>query len=193
MKPFTEEDRYLYDLTPDSWVVDGGAHKGTFTTHIVNRYGCRVHAFEPVHEYYERLVGLYDHDKRVFVTRGVLGSSKRTAPVKIYHKGDSSGEFADGECEFAPPKSYVDIEYVHGIGKMIDLLKLNIEGGEFEFLEDILECGKAKWLFRNIQVQFHPVVPDAEARYQAIRAALLKTHHLTFDAPWVWQNYRLNT
>jgi hypothetical protein len=45
---------------------------------------------------------------------------------------------------------------------------------------------------RDIQVQFHDFVPDAEIRRDEIRRALSATHHLTYDYPFVWENWRIN-
>ena len=47
--------------------------------------------------------------------------------------------------------------------KDIDLIKINIEGGEFELLEKLIEHDTLIH-FRNIQVQFHDFVPNADCR-----------------------------
>jgi DNA-binding ferritin-like protein (Dps family) len=62
---------------------------------------------------------------------------------------------------------------------------------EYELLERVIECGLQSQL-KNIQVQFHKIGDDYEERYEKIRAELLKTHHLTYDYPFVWQNFTLN-
>jgi hypothetical protein len=61
---------------------------------------------------------------------------------------------------------------------------------EYELLERVLECNLQAHL-KNIQVQFHKIAPDSETRYEKIREKLLETHELTFDYPFVWQNFRL--
>ena len=71
-----------------------------------------------------------------------------------------------------------------------DLLKLNIEGGEFSVLEALLDRDLVKKI-GNIQVQFHGCIPDAAARRDKIRERLAATHHLTYDAPFVWENWEL--
>lgn len=183
MKPFTEEDRYLYDLTPDSIVIDAGAHKGDFTAEIVRRHDCTVHTFEPIRRFFNETQMRLVACPKVCLSNSGIGS--KTEMVRMWVKGDSSGRFADTD-------NFEDVQMTDAATlPFADLFKLNIEGGEFDVLEHCLKEGVIG-RFKNIQVQFHPVVPNAEARYQAIRAALLKTHHLTFDAPWVWQNYRLN-
>jgi hypothetical protein len=70
----------------------------------------------------------------------------------------------------------------------IDLLKINIEGGEFELLERLLAAGQADRL-RYLQIQFHPGPPAAESRREAIRDGLARTHRLMWDYPWIWESW----
>jgi hypothetical protein len=55
------------------------------------------------------------------------------------------------------------------------MMKISIEGGEL--LEHLIETGLAK-LIRNIEVQFHNVVPDAKEKIVSIQRELKKTHIL---------------
>ena len=186
MKPFTEEARYEYDLTPDSTVIDVGAHMGSFSKAISERYHCNVIAFEPIAEFYQKAHSALERFPKVFIHHSGLGAKSR---FENYHKqGDSTGMFAGShDIEHCPVVS-IDAA-IHGL-LVVDLLKLNCEGGEYEILEHILSTGIAA-RFKNIQVQFHTVVYDWENRYRTIRDGLLKTHHLTFDAPMVWENYEI--
>ena len=72
----------------------------------------------------------------------------------------------------------------------IDLMKINIEGGEYDLLEHLIKTG---WIDKiiNIQVQFHDFVENAEARMLAIQNDLAKTHELTYQYKFVWENWRL--
>lgn len=187
MKPFEEKLRYEYDLTPYSAVFDFGFYKGDFSRLLLEKCDCRIFAFEPCREFYEVGLPLAEKLGVTLFNMAVGGSPGKRA---FYKKGDMSGRFSDGEMELV---NFVDINDVHVVTGMdsVALAKLNIEGGEFELLETILERGMAQ-RYENIQVQPHAVVPDAEKRWAVIQAGLLKTHHLTFDAPWCWQNYELN-
>lgn len=185
MSEFNEEMRYDYPLTPDSLVVDCGGYKGDFAVKIAEKYGCFVAVFEPISDYAQNIF-LRIGTSKITVYNCAIGDSIRTQNI---HRSDNSTGFfskssVSGEVSVKKLRDFL----IGGID--IDLLKLNIEGSEFEVLEDILQSGTAKQ-FKNIQVQFHKVVPDYEARYEAIRAKLLKTHELTYDFPWHWQNFRL--
>ena len=68
-------------------------------------------------------------------------------------------------------------------------MKINIEGGEYDLLEHFLESGFIKNI-NNIQIQFHDFIPNAEERMKKIQYELEKTHSLTYQYPFVWENWQ---
>jgi hypothetical protein len=70
----------------------------------------------------------------------------------------------------------------------IDLVKINIEGGEYVLLPRMLSAGIVNKC-TDIQIQFHKTVPDAALLRDKIRAGLSKTHVLTYDYAFVWENW----
>lgn len=184
MKPFTESDRYEYPLTADSVALDCGVHQGTFAHMLHAKYGCRIIGFEPIAEFYRQSVERLQPFPKIAIRNVGVGATTRRERMVL--KGDMTGIYADN-----PTAEEVQVVAIGGIlaglGD-VDLIKINIEGMEFEVLESLLADGWASRL-RNIQVQFHPIVPDCERRHAEIRRALLTTHHLTYDAPWCWENY----
>lgn len=178
---FTENIRYDYPLTPDSRVIDAGGYKGAFAREIDWRYNCWINVYEPVFAE-ECLAGLPRTRKIAFYDVGLAGSARRD---RFCIKGDMTGAFAQGETKDVELVDVMDVVWGN-----IDLLKLNIEGLEFEVLERLLANPEALARIKNIQVQFHPIVHDAEARYQSIRERLLQHYELTYDFPWCWQNFK---
>lgn len=186
MKDFTENDRYEYDLTAQSIVLDVGAHKGTFAGNINSKYGCHVMCYEPVKEFFDITRARFSATDDVCVFPYGLGREPRNEIFKI--KGDMTGKFAEG-----PEQEVLIIgirDEMLSLGNpQVDLIKINIEGGEYELLEAILDLNMAR-MFRDIQVQFHGCIPDAVERRDLIRARLSSTHHLTYDCPFIWENWR---
>lgn len=178
---FHEDIRYDYPLNENSSVIDCGFYEGDFTKRIWEKYRCWITAYEPINRLYN-----LGHDKvgvnwKIALIHSAVGNSNRSE--RFHVKGSMTGPYADGETE--------EVQVVPlNIAKAVDLLKLNIEGMEFEVLEHLISEGTAR-LCHNIQVQFHGVVPDAQKRYQAIRDKLLETHEFTYCFPWCWENYRL--
>jgi len=68
----------------------------------------------------------------------------------------------------------------------IDLLKMNIEGGEFPLLERLLDAGLMPRI-KRLQIQFHEFVPDAHARRAALVARMEETHQRQWNYDWVWE------
>jgi hypothetical protein len=73
----------------------------------------------------------------------------------------------------------------------INLMKINIEGGEYPLLRRMKEVGIIP-LCDDIQVQFHDTFPDAARLRSEIREWLSRTHHLTYDYYFIWENWRRN-
>jgi hypothetical protein len=74
-----------------------------------------------------------------------------------------------------------------GIGE-IDLMKINIEGGEYKLLDRMIETG-LHLRCKRIRVQFHEWMPESHARYQRIRAGLSRSHDLEWYYSFVWESW----
>lgn len=191
MKPFEEQDRYNYPLTPESVVFDVGAHEGNFAAILHQRHGCKVEAFEPVPEFYNRCARRFANNPKIRLWPFGLGAFDRSTPFGV--KGDMSGAFctSPNEVEHVPIRDIDSVlENLMGEFDQVALLKLNCEGGEYEILERLLGLGLEK-RFDHIQVQFHTVAPDYAARHEAIRQHLAATHQMTFDSPFIWTGWSL--
>lgn len=186
---FTEELRYEYPLTPDSLVIDCGGYEGRFAAEIARRYCCNVEVYEPIPEFFSKCYeNLHKFPKVNVYDLGICGAGAASQFARFKIKGDSTGHFADdGEDQEVTLKRADLIIMRHD---KVDLLKLNIEGGEFEVLEYLTNTGLIM-LIKNIQVQWHDVVENSEQRRQAIIGQLSKTHELSWDFGWTWQNWRL--
>lgn len=186
MKEFTEDERYNYDLNQSSLVVDAGAYHGQFSKRIWDKYGCAIWAYEPT-------VRFRDIALETLKGTGVLlypfGLSDKDEMLRFGVANDSTGRFK----ESADVEDVVLVDAnVLAIPEKIDLLKLNIEGGEYAVLRRLIDTGIIKKI-RNVQVQFHRCAPDSDALVAALTEELAKTHHLTFDAgPYIWQNWEIN-
>ncbi len=191
MTPFTEAMRYDYPLTADSLVIDAGGYEGNWAAEIHKRYGCPVMVFEPVARFHHALAERFKDTPKITVSPCGFGGADCSAgkDVEFHVQNDSTGAFAgspDKEMVRLFAASYI----IGGMDRDIDLLKLNIEGMEFDVLENLLDRERVARI-KNIQVQFHPIVPDHVARYQKIRERMEATHELTYWAPWCWENWRL--
>jgi GT2 family glycosyltransferase len=70
----------------------------------------------------------------------------------------------------------------------VDLLVLQMHGGEYELLERLIEADRVRTI-KNIQVKFDDSVPDARARMRSIQKKLRETHSPTYQYEFVWENW----
>lgn len=191
MRDNAERFNFQYDLNSDSNVLDLGGYKGDWAYEISKRYNSNIFIFEPVRSFYNNIKKRFKTVEKIHVYN--YGVSSSTTNTEIALKKDGSSVFNVKQGSLTEVIRLVDIVQVinkHHFEK-IDLIKINIEGGEFEVLPRLIYSKKIK-LCKNLLTQFHPIVSDAQTRYENIRKKLALTHHLTFDYPWVWENWKLN-
>lgn len=181
--------RLNYNLTQDSVVFDLGGYEGRWASEIFCRYGCYMHIFEVMPEYAANIRNKFLQNPKVKVYPFGLGAN--TGVVPLYMQDDSSSTFKTGSGK-------IDISLVeaadflqkHGIER-VHLMKINIEGGEYDLLEHLLDAGYVNRI-ENLQVQFHDfLVDNAYPRMKAIQQRLAQTHELTYYYEFVWENWRV--
>ncbi len=181
--------RLDYDLNPSSVVFDVGGYKGEFASEIIEKYNPTIYIFEPIREFFDIIKNKFSGNEKVNAFNYGLAGKDET--LKISLSDNSSSVFLEGEkVETIELKSIVDFIRSHNITQ-IDLIKINIEGGEYELLESLLENDCITY-FKNIQVQFHDFLFDnAKERMTKIQEQLSKTHELTYQYEFVWENWKL--
>ena len=180
--------RLGYNLDENSLVFDVGGYEGQWTSDIFAKYGFFIHIFEPVHEFADQIKHRFERNKKVCVHGFGLAAENKFLSIAISQ--DSSSLFKEGaSCESIQLVKALDFIREHQITN-IDLMKINIEGGEYELLEHLIDSDFVKHI-QNIQVQFHDFVPNAEERMFRIQTALSVTHEITFQYQFVWENWKL--
>lgn len=180
--------RLDYDLNSESIVFDLGGYIGQWTSDIFGMYCCRVYVFEPVPVFYEDIKRRFQRNPKIHVYPYGLGNANK--PVIINLDGASSSIYrtGNGTVEGRIVRA-ADFLSLHNIST-IDLMKINIEGGEYDLLDHLIKIGCIEKI-TNLQVQFHDVLPESRFRMAHIQAQLEQTHHLTYQYPFVWENWRL--
>jgi FkbM family methyltransferase len=184
------DSKYLatHDLTSESLVFDVGGYTGVFTDKLVKKYDPYIYVFEPVKEYYEILEAKYVSNKKVKIFRFGLGP--KDEKVNIMLEGDKSSLFI--ESEVAEKIELRDIDKFCKTAKIksIDLISINIEGGEYPLLQKMLKSGVVKKC-KFLQVQFHTFIEDADKMRPEIIKNLLETHTHEFSFPFIWDGFKL--
>jgi len=180
--PFRQE----YDLNENSLVFDVGGYEGQWAADIHSRYGCRVHIFEPVPFQAEKIERRFARNPRVTVHAFGLADFSGRRRIGLANDQSSVHRLTDAvvEAEFRDAATFLrDGHFSH-----IDLMKINIEGGEFQLVPHLVQEG---WIdtIANLQIQFHSWCDRATERRDKIRLDLAATHRQTYCFPFVWENW----
>lgn len=178
--------RQDYPLTADSVVFDLGGYRGQWASDIFSRYCCWILVFEAHPRYASLIQQRFQNNPKVQVYP--LGLGNKTEQATIGSMDDSSSLFKSNS-NGVPAKFVRAADFIaeHKIDN-IDLMKINIEGAEYDLLEHLLETGLISKI-RNLQVQFHDFVPNAVERMLSIQQQLSQTHQLTYQYEFVWENW----
>ena len=177
-------------LTPKSIVFDLGGFEGQWASDIYAKYLSKVYIFEPFEEYFQAIKARFK--KNPYIKPFPYALSAERGKVKLFTNGDKTSQFLEGDSgEFVMMciESFTDFCKSHDI-KKIDLMKINIEGGEYDLLDGIIAAGWLKNIV-TLQIQFHDYTPDAEQRMRKIQTALRKTHKPTYQFKFIWENWTL--
>lgn len=183
-----ETRRLDYPLDTASTVFDVGGYLGDFAARIHERYGCRVFVFEPVEEFCRRCEERFGENERIRCFR--FGLSVSSGKAAITTSGDATSLFRPGlsrQAETISLKSFSAVLEECCIDE-VDLMKVNIEGAEYDLLDQMLGSGAMRAV-KFLQVQFHDFVPDAVRRRDAIREKLRETHDEMWAYPFVWESW----
>lgn len=181
--------RMNYPLNPESIVLDLGGYLGDWAAAIYCMHSPKIFVFEPVYHFYQIILKRFFNNKQVVVHN--FGLSNSTGNIFIDLKGDATSVFYLNEkTESNIEISLVDIiEFLNNNSfTKIDLLKLNIEGSEYDILDRLLDSG---WInnIEHIQVQFHDFVENAEERRHNIRERLKLTHEEKYNYEFIWEGW----
>jgi len=181
--------RYDYDLDETSFVMDVGGYEGQWASDLYARQRCRIAIFEPVARFASAIETRFRKNADITVHRSGLGATSRTETIYLHgassstHKKQAQSE----QIEIVDVRQWFDdhdVETVH-------LMKINIEGGEYELLERLVTTGLINRI-HDIQVQFHNFTPEAPARMAALHEAMRATHTPTYQYRFVWENWRID-
>lgn len=187
MKIHSEECQGEIELTPSDVVLEVGGYEGRGAAHLA-KTGAKILVFEPVSAHYSKCLGRLAEYKNVTCIPFGMGANGGFKTFGVH--GDSSGEFNDEEkCERVQIIAVSSAFRGHNWTD-IALLRINIEGGEYELLEAMLTDGLVARC-KLIQVQFHFLAPGHEERHWEIRQGLAKTHIENNPPHLGWETWRV--
>ncbi len=178
--------RYDYPLTDNSFVMDLGGYEGQWSSEIYSKYRCKIAVFEPVRQFAQALSERFAANEDIEVLQLGLGAISESQTIYVRGAGSSTlrRRAAEEEIRIVDVQQWFDDNRVMSVA----LMKINIEGGEYDLLDRMIETGLVESI-ENIQVQFHNFTVDAKRRMERIQEALQRTHTLNYQYRFVWENW----
>lgn len=135
-----------YNLEPRKWrpdlphrpkVLDLGANVGAFSIFATKRWpGCTVEAFEPVPELFALLKENTKHLKEIHVNQLAVAKDATPRPFHLGLNNNGEGSlYADINAQGDAPNLVVDCVAATTLPQA-DIIKIDIEGAEWEFLDN---------------------------------------------------------
>jgi FkbM family methyltransferase len=177
-----------FPLNKDSVVLDVGGYYGDFAAQIYCRYGCKVFVFEPVKEFYEKIRDRFRNNQDIEAINAGVGASNKL--LRINKSSDGSSVFGQNR-EMEEIRMISLLEYMDDhIPTKVDLIAINIEGGEYELLDAMFSDHGNANQFNYVLIQFHDFVANAPKMRDELREHMLRTHDLIWDFPFVWECWK---
>ncbi|WP_269931626.1 FkbM family methyltransferase [Aminobacter sp. HY435] len=183
-----EERRYFFpEFTASDVVVDLGGYEGKWAAGILEKYNVQMHIFEAHPKFARAVQDRFAGWDNVFIHPVALASNQGS--FTLSDDGDASSSTTTAG-PIVTCRSVEAVAYLNQIGvRHIALLKINIEGGEYEILPHLISTGIISGI-DIIQVQFHRYSRKDEVARDAIRRALSTTHECQWCYKFVWEEWR---
>jgi FkbM family methyltransferase len=179
-----------HDLNQDSMVLDVGGYQGSWSEQISLKYNPNIFVFEPVPEFYAAIVDKFKHNPKISVFN--FGLSDRNGLSKMTVQGMGSSIYLNSQnmigVELRDITGFLIDSNIHHI----DLIKINIEGGEYPLLNKMINDGVID-ICEGIMIQFHESYlarRQAHALRLEIVRAIETTHTKVFSYPFVWEGWK---
>jgi FkbM family methyltransferase len=186
-----------FNLGKFSDIILIGGHTGDTARLYRDKFNCFLEIYEPVPQFYVALKNRFtkfELDEEVMVYNEGVSDSCRddvifvdgvSTSLYIPNRNETQIKLVDIETVLSRASAiYGETDHLH------DMLFINIEGEEYRLLDDIINKD-LQTKFKNIQIQFHVFADPTNERRNKIRANLSRTHKITFDFPYVWENWEL--
>lgn len=169
-------------------VLDFGAYKGNFTSKLSKRNPhMSFQVYEPVSNFYDECVRRFKNKENIEVFQFGVTSDGRDLDLIVDGPRTKVGNST--EKQVFSTKSIVDI--FADLNK-VELVKMNIEGMEYECLYTLIRSGYIKKV-NYLLIQFHNFRAQDTGDYRNLIEMLDKDFKSIFQYPWKWELWKLKT
>ena len=176
------------NLEASSVVFDVGGFQGNWAADVHERYGSHIHIFEPHPTFAAAIRDRFQGNPAILMHDFALGRSEGT--LTLSDDGDASSSFRKAKNVVTGHIKPVAQFFEEVEIPRIDLMKVNIEGGEYDLLPALVESDIMPRI-GLLQVQFHLFSAADIERRNVIRDMLAKTHSCDWSYDFVWEQWSL--
>ncbi len=164
----------IYELNHESSVIDLGAHDGSISEFFLKK-GCKVFAFEPNPNLYEKLLekkkkykNLECFNLGVNSVKGKFSLYLKKNEITHEIKTDSQASSLLKDKINLSNKDFIEVncitfENIISMTGVVDLVKIDIEGSEYEIYDDLLKHSNK---FDNCIIELHNKKFPDEIQYK---------------------------
>lgn len=176
------------DEVEDRNVIVLGGYLGDSVDRYLKQGARTIDVFEPVPEYYEELKNRFQSISQVNLIDKAAWISDEALEFWL----DSDGTGFSGRTGKAITVEAISLSSWLSRQETSTryFIEINIEGSEYELLEDLMSSGMANRL-ATILVQFHNFSPESELQRANIRSKLAISHSEKMNYKWVWEKWTL--
>jgi FkbM family methyltransferase len=179
-----EKLKYSMELECKGLVLDIGAFSGQYSEKIRKRNPKMTFwLYEPIPDYYELCTNRFKNRDNVFVFPYAISANGRELQMQINGLRTRQNTFP---INVGVPIPSMSIQEIFDSVSEIELLKMNIEGMEYECLEQLISTSslhKAK----HILIQFHDFESNSQDRRDAIHGQLMQNFYNVYKSDWMWE------
>ena len=174
-------------LSENSIVFDVGGYLGDFAHEIHMKYGCKVYIFEPHPVFFKKCNQRFADNINIINLN--YGLSDISGKFKLTDSVDGSSflNLKGKDTVICEVRNIFDVLKDLKINN-IDLMKVNIEGGEYPLLQHIADKNSLG-IVNFYQIQFHNFIEEAEKKRQKILITLNRSHTNTWCYKFVWESW----
>ena len=186
----------IKELNKTSVCIDCGANVGVITELFASK-GAEVHAFEPYKPCYDEIVKKFGNNSKIHIyNQGVLDKNTTMKLYKFEHQDYDDLFFSQGASMYTTNEEinkndYVEVEvidiceFIKNLNKPIDILKIDIEGAEYDVLDKLIDMELYKNI-KHILVEDHcETIPEIREKAETVKNKIKEKNISNIRLDWV--------
>ena len=179
-----EKLKYSISFNQTGLVLDLGSYLGDYTEVVVkNNPQLTFWLYEPIPEFFSVCANKFHNKENIVVSQKAVSADGRRIKMQIdgLRSRQKSVNFPEGVTIDS-----ISIQEIFDSVSEIQLVKMNIEGMEYECLEQLIHTNsliKAKYLL----IQFHNFEKDSRNKRHLLRKQMARDFENIYTFEWMWE------